>query len=65
MINTTGYNIIFAKAGVSCFYDSLVQGSSAVFQLKFFGENSPLRQAENVIYNSICVTVIKPLQSNR
>ena len=45
MINTTGYNIIFAKAGVSCFYDSLVQGSSAVFQLKFCGENSPLCQA--------------------
>ena len=42
---TTGYNIIFAKAGVWCFYESLVQGSSSVFQISICAENPPLRQA--------------------
>jgi hypothetical protein len=37
----------FAKKRVQCFYDSLVQGSSSVFQLKFCAENPPLRKAEN------------------
>jgi hypothetical protein len=40
-------NIGFAKWRVQCFYDSLVQGSSSVFQLKFCDENPPLRKAEN------------------
>jgi hypothetical protein len=40
-------NIGFAKWRVQCFYDSLVQGSSLVFQLKFCAENPPLRKAEN------------------
>ena len=40
-------NIGFAKWRVKCFYDSLVQGSSSVFQLKFCAENPPLRKAEN------------------
>ena len=40
-------NIGFAKWRVSCFYDSLVQGSSSVFQLNICAENPPLRKAEN------------------
>lgn len=39
------HNIIFAKAGVLCFYESLVQGSSSVFQMNICGENLRLRQA--------------------
>lgn len=41
------HNIGFAKWRVKCFYDSLVQGSNSVFQLKFCAENPPLRKAEN------------------
>jgi len=37
----------FAKAGVWCFYESLVQGSNSVFQLNICAENPPLRKAEN------------------
>ena len=40
-------NIGFAKWRVQCFYDSLVQGSSSVFQLKYCAKNPPLRKAEN------------------
>ena len=40
-------NIGFAKWRVKCFYDSLVQGSSSVFQLNICAENPPLRKAEN------------------
>lgn len=39
-------NIGFAKWRVQCFFDSLVQGSSSVFQLMFCAENPPLRKAE-------------------
>jgi len=44
---TTGANIGFAKWRVQCFYDSLVQGSSSVFQLNICAEIPPLRKAEN------------------
>ena len=37
-------NIIFAKAGVKCFYESLVQGSSSVFQMNICAENPRLRK---------------------
>jgi len=40
-------NIGFAKWRVLCFYESLVQGSSLVFQINICGENPPLRKAEN------------------
>jgi hypothetical protein len=40
-------NIGFAKWRVQCFYDSLVQGSSSVFQLNICAKNPPLRKAEN------------------
>jgi hypothetical protein len=40
-------NIGFAKWRVQCFYDSLVQGSSSVFQVNICAENPPLRKAEN------------------
>jgi len=40
-------NIGFAKWRVKCFYDSLVQGSSLVFQMNICAENPPLRKAEN------------------
>jgi hypothetical protein len=36
----------FAKWRVSCFYDSLVQCSSSVFQMNICAENPPLRKAE-------------------
>jgi hypothetical protein len=38
-------NIGFAKWRVQCFYDSLVQGSSSVFQMNIYAENPPLRKA--------------------
>jgi hypothetical protein len=41
------HNIGFAKWRVKCFYDSLVQGSSFVFQMNICAENPPLRKAEN------------------
>ncbi|MBS1572024.1 MAG: hypothetical protein JST62_06495, partial [Bacteroidetes bacterium] len=40
-------NIGFAKWRVKCFYDSLMQGSSSVFQMNICAENPPLRKAEN------------------
>jgi hypothetical protein len=40
------HNIGFAKWRVSCFYDSLGQGSSFVFQMNICAENPPLRKAE-------------------
>jgi hypothetical protein len=43
-INTTA-NSRFAKAGVSCFYDSEVLNSSFVHLMKFSAENPRLRQA--------------------
>jgi len=39
-------NIGFAKWRVKCFYDSLVQGSSSVFQMNICAKNPPLRKAE-------------------
>jgi hypothetical protein len=41
-------NSRFAKAGVSCFYDSEVLNSSFVHLIKFSAENPRLRKAENV-----------------
>jgi hypothetical protein len=38
-------SISFAKWRVSCFYDSLVQGSSSVFQMNICAEKPPLRKA--------------------
>ena len=43
-INTAG-NSRFAKAGVSCFYESEVLNSSFVHLKKFCAENSRLRVA--------------------
>lgn len=40
------HNIGFAKWRVSCFYESIVQGSSSVFQMNICAENPPLRKAE-------------------
>ncbi|MCC6846749.1 MAG: hypothetical protein LC116_07360 [Bacteroidetes bacterium] len=36
------YNSSFAKWRVMCFYDSLVPGSSSVFQINFYAENPTL-----------------------
>jgi hypothetical protein len=47
------HNIGFAKWRVKCFYDSLVQGSNSVFQLKFCAENPPLRKAENPLVATV------------
>ena len=38
-------NIIFAKAGVSCFYESLVQGSNSVFQMNICAKKPAHRQS--------------------
>jgi hypothetical protein len=43
----TGGNSRFAKAVVSCFYDSEVLNSSFVHLMKFSAENPRLRQAPN------------------
>ena len=40
-------NIGFAKWRLTCFYESLVQGSSSFFQLNICAKNPPLRKAEN------------------
>ncbi len=37
----TTANICFAKWWVQCFYESLVQGSSSVFQMNICAENLP------------------------
>jgi len=42
---TAACNSRFAKAGVSCFYDSKVLNSSFVHLMKFSAENPRLRQA--------------------
>ena len=42
---TPSANSRFAKAGVSCFYDSVVLNSSFVHLMKFSGENRHLRVA--------------------
>jgi len=47
MTRKTGYNSRFAKAGVSCFYDSEVLNSSFVHLIKFSAENPRLRKAAN------------------
>ena len=41
----TGANSRFAKAGVSCFYDSEVLNSSFVLLMKFSAKNPRLRKA--------------------
>ena len=41
----TAYNSRFAKAGVSCFYDSEVLNSSFVLLIKFSAKNPRLRKA--------------------
>ena len=43
---TTATNSRFAKAGVSCFYDSEVLNLSFVHLMKFSAENPRLRKAE-------------------
>jgi hypothetical protein len=42
---STGGNSRFAKAGVSCFYDSEVLNSCLVHLMKFSAENPRLRKA--------------------
>lgn len=44
-IETTTANSRFAKAGVSCFYDSEVLNSSFVHLMKFSAKNPRLRKA--------------------
>ena len=41
----TACNSRFAKAGVSCFYDSEVLNSNFVYLMKFSAENPRLRKA--------------------
>jgi hypothetical protein len=44
-LRSTGYNSRFAKAGVSCFYDSEVLNSSFLHLMKFSAEKTRLRKA--------------------
>jgi len=44
---TPAHNSRFAKAGVSCFFDSEVLNPSFVFLMKFSDGNPRLRQAPN------------------
>ena len=46
MKRTTGYNIGLAIWRLKCFYETFVQGSSAVILLNFCAKNPPHRQAE-------------------
>ena len=46
-IKKAAANSRFAKAGVSCFYDSEVLNSSFVHLMKFSAENPRLRKAAN------------------
>jgi hypothetical protein len=46
----------FAKWQVQCFYDSLVQGSSSVFQLNICGKNRTLAKHENIV-RQFCETL--------
>jgi hypothetical protein len=43
----TAHNSRFAKAGVSCFYDSEVLNSSFVHLMKFSAKNPRLRKSAN------------------
>ena len=45
----TGANSRFAKAGVSCFYDSEVLNSSFVHLIKLSGKNPAFRQAAKTL----------------
>ena len=45
----TADNSSLAKWRVTCFYDSLVVGSSAVLRLNFCAKNPPLRQAAKTL----------------
>jgi hypothetical protein len=47
MRRRAAHNSRFAKAGVSCFYDSEVLNSSFVHLMKFGAEKPRLRQAAN------------------
>ncbi len=44
---TPATNSLFAKAGVSCFYDSEVLNFSSVHLIKFSAENPRLRKTAN------------------
>ena len=55
LIRKTSANSRFAKAGVSCFYDSEVLNSSFVHLIKFSAENPRLRKATKR-YQKCCVT---------
>lgn len=46
MNRTIGANIILAKAGFWCFFESLVQGSNSVFQMNICAKKLRLRKYE-------------------
>jgi hypothetical protein len=48
----TPYNSRFAKAGVSCFYESEVLNSSFVHLMKFSAENPAFAKRQNVRHNN-------------
>lgn len=49
---TTGANSRFAKAGVSCFYESEVLNSSSVLLINFSAEKSPPSQSGKTLGTS-------------
>ncbi len=59
------HNIGFEKWKVHCFYGSLVQGSSSVFQLNICAENPPLRKAAQTAHLVLPDTQADPLQNQK
>jgi hypothetical protein len=51
MIREPAANIIFAKAGVSCFYESEVLNSSFVHLMKFCAKNPRLRTPKRTAHH--------------
>ena len=46
MKSSTSHNIGFALWGLTCFYDTFVQGSTFVLRMNICAKNPPQRKAE-------------------
>ena len=66
MDRKTGHNSTLAISGVSSQLDSFVIVESFVLRIKICVKNpKAFTKPQTVIYNSICVTIIKPLHRNK
>lgn len=61
----TCYNSRFAKAGVSCFYESEVLNSSLEYLMKFRAENSRLRKAAKRYKKPLRKKIHKKIKASR